>query len=237
LSFISQELINRDEKIFDTLTTGKGYTWLTVISPYTQITPATVPQDINIFFGNLKNGANYEGFWGAFDDNNKVWCGSRNGNSFGRWNADNPKIYGPILTKNQYYIVAGRMGRGVGKVAIEIFVNQTIAESKGIFPVNRLADPSQMAIGTERNALEHPGGESFEGEIARFLMYDRPLSELELAQAFQTLKQTYFQTGTEIHASPVAKKMRSPKNKTRSFDLTGRILPLRQKALVEIKGR
>jgi hypothetical protein len=129
------------------------------------------------------------------------------------------------------------MGRGVGKVAIEIFVNQTIAESKGIFPVNRLADPSQMAIGTERNALEHPGGESFEGEIARFLMYDRPLSELELAQAFQTLKQTYFQTGTEIHASPVAKKMRSPKNKTRSFDLTGRILPLRQKSLGEIKAR
>ncbi len=237
LSFISQELINRDEKIFDTLTTGKGYTWFSVMSPYTQIIPATVSQDINIFFGNLKNGGNYEGFWGGFDDNNKVWCGSRNSNTFGRWNADNPKIYGPILTKNQYYIVAGRMGSGVGKVPIEIFVNQTMAESKGVFPVNRLADASQMAIGTERNAIEHPGGESFEGEISRFLMYDRPLSDLELAQVFQTLKQGYFKTATGIQKFPTANQEQWLKVQSRSFDLTGRALPLNHKPVMDVRAK
>jgi hypothetical protein len=42
------------------------------------------------------------------------------------------------------------------------------------FPVNPAANSSKLAIGQERDATNHPGKESFDGELARFLIYDRP---------------------------------------------------------------
>ena len=46
-------------------------------------------------------------------------------------------------------------------------------------PVNPKANPSKMAVGQERDATNHPGKESFHGEIARFLIFERPLSDKE----------------------------------------------------------
>jgi hypothetical protein len=48
-----------------------------------------------------------------------------------------------------------------------------------------------MAIGQERDATNHPGHESFDGELARFLMWDRPLTDHELEAAFSALKESY----------------------------------------------
>ena len=41
------------------------------------------------------------------------------------------------------------------------------------------------------HAPDSPGKESFEGEIARFLVYERPLTNHELEQALKHLKKTY----------------------------------------------
>jgi hypothetical protein len=60
------------------------------------------------------------------------------------------------------------------------------------FPVDPKANPSRMAIGQERDAIEHPGFESFDGELARFLIWERPLDDEELANAIQLLKKIYF---------------------------------------------
>ena len=58
-------------------------------------------------------------------------------------------------------------------------------------PVNPEANSSLMAIGQERDATNHPGYESFIGEIARFMIFDRPLSDDELAAMSRYLMNQY----------------------------------------------
>lgn len=186
--FEKQELVNDDEDAFDHLTTGTGYTWITVLAPHKQRPQL---QDVNSFFGNLRNGQNFEGFWAGFNDDNSVWIGSRNSTSFGRWDKNNPKVQGPKLEENRFYIIAGRMSAGTGEAEIELFVNNAEALAKQPFPVNVVANASKMAIGQERDAREHPGRESFVGEIARMLMWERPLSNEELKVTIGALDHYY----------------------------------------------
>jgi hypothetical protein len=92
--FRRQELVNHDEDASDHLITGNGYTWLAVISVHEQVEQL---QDVNSFFGNLRNGGMYEGIWGHVTDDNRVWIGSRNGVTFGRWDHNNPMVLAPEL--------------------------------------------------------------------------------------------------------------------------------------------
>ncbi len=189
LVFRRQELVNHDEDAFDHLLTGSGYTWIAVISVYKQIVQL---KDVNSFFGNLRSGGMYEGIWGNVTDDNRVWIGSRNGITFGRWDDNNPMVLAAKpLNENQYYVVAGRMGSGTGEVQIELFINGPQAVASKPFPLNPAANSSKLVIGQERDATNHPGKESFDGELARFLIYERPLKNNELQQAIETLKITY----------------------------------------------
>ena len=209
LVFEEQELVNMDEDAFDHLVTGSGYTWFSVMSVYEQ---NTGKKDVNSFFGNLRNGNPYEGFWGNVMDDNIVWMGTRNGigtgkkkrgkkaakNSNGRgtpglWDdKTNPCVQSEkALEAERYYLVMGRMGAGTEVVDLELFINSTDAVDRKPVPVNPKADPSMMAVGQERNAVNHPGFESFDGEIARFLIYERPLSDEELSQTAKALIEAY----------------------------------------------
>ncbi|MBK1878246.1 LamG-like jellyroll fold domain-containing protein [Pelagicoccus mobilis] len=190
IAFREQELINFEEDVFDSLTQGKGYTWITILSPYKQEGGL---EDVNVFIGNLKNSDLYEGFWAGFTDENEIWCGTRNGVTFGRWDSNNPLILGPQLKANEYYIIAGRMTSGAKTATIELFVNEPNPVATGELPINPQSNPSKLAIGTERDATNHPGWESFDGEIARLLIYERPLSDQELAKLLDLLNQTYLQ--------------------------------------------
>lgn len=184
LVFRQQELVCMDEDAFDGLTTGKGHTWIAVISVHEQRVGV---KDVNSFFGNLRNGGKYEGLWGCLDDDNTVWCGARNGLSFGRFDANNPKVSGPKLEQGKFHVIAGRMDAGTGTVKITLHIDSPKPVSTEDFPVNPEADSSRMAIGQERDAIEHPGKESFDGEIARFLIWERPLTDAELSGAIKTL--------------------------------------------------
>ena len=188
LVFKRQELVNMEEDAFDGLTTGKGYTWISVMAVYKQHLGL---KDVNSFFGNLRNGGKYEGLWGCLKDDNTLWTGERNGLTFGRFDENNPQLLGPKLEEGQYYILAGRMQAGTGKVKTELFVDSAKPVATGKFPVTGDANPSKMAIGQERDAVEHPGRESFDGEIARFLIYQRPLSDHELGEAIKLLALQY----------------------------------------------
>lgn len=188
LVFRRQELVNMREDVFDHLITGSGYTWFCVLAPFPQREGLA---DVNSFFGNLRNGGNFEGFWGNLNDDNAVWIGSRNGVTFGRFDENNPKLLGPRLETGAYHAVAGRMAAGTGTVPIELFVGDAEPTGSVPFPVDPEADPSRMAIGQERDAVEHPGRESFDGAMTRFLVYERPLSRREMERVFEFLAETY----------------------------------------------
>lgn len=189
LVFRRQELVCMDEDFFDSLTTGKGHTWIAVMAVHRQQAGL---KDVNSFFGNLRNGGKYEGVWGCVNDDNTVWWGARNGRTFGRFDANNPQLLGSMLVTDRFSIVAGRMAAGQGNVRLELFVDATEPIASRNFPVNPDANPSRMAIGQERDAIEHPGHESFDGEIARFLIWNRPLSDEDMRKITTLLKTEYF---------------------------------------------
>jgi len=185
LSFRQQELVCHDESAFDGLIRGSGCTWVAVIKVYPQRVGL---KDVNSFFGNLRNGQKYEGLWGCLDDDNTVWWGARNGITFGRFDVNNPKLVGPKLEEGRFHFLAGRMGAGQSETTLEFFVNELKPCATARFPVNPKADASKLAIGQERDAIQHPGKESFDGEIARFLLWDRPLTDAELKGVFEKVK-------------------------------------------------
>ncbi|MEO0571957.1 MAG: ThuA domain-containing protein [Bacteroidota bacterium] len=196
--FKEDELINGKEDAFDHLITGSGFTWFVVIQPYSTQSPDERTEfaqhrleDVNSFMGNLRNGGNYEGFWGNFEDDLTFWAGARNGVTFGRFDKNNPKVVGLNLDSGKFHIIGARMVSGKGEVPISLYINSPNPIAKGTYPVNVFANASKLAIGTERDATNHPGSESFDGEIARILIYERPLSEEEIAQNIQLLKSRY----------------------------------------------
>ena len=190
LIFNRQELVNHQEDVFDHLLTGTGYTWFAVLAPYTQLIDL---EDVNSFFGNLRNEDKYEGIWGCLTDGNRPWIGSRSGKTFGRWDVNNPMVLAEdSLHTDRYYLIMGRMGAGTGEVTIELFINDSVTPAaSSSYPVFSKGNASKMVIGQERDAVNHPGRESFSGEISRFLLYDRPLSNEEMKIMVNKLMMDY----------------------------------------------
>lgn len=188
IDFRQQELVCKDEDFFDALTTGKGHTWIAVIAVHPQRVGL---KDVNSFFGNLRNGGKYEGVWGCLNDDNTLWWGTRNGRSFGRFDQNNPQLIGPVLEQGKFHIIAGRMTAGNETATLSLHIGSEKFVVQADFPVDPKANPSRMAVGQERDAIEHPGKESFDGEIARLLIWERPLDDAELATAMKVLQKTY----------------------------------------------
>ncbi len=187
LVFLQQELVCPDEDAFDALTTGKGHTWAAVVAVHPQRVGLI---DVNSFFGNLRNGGNYEGFWGCVTDDNRPWCGVRNGLTMGRFDANNPQLLVPAaLMPGRFHLLIGRMQAGTGEVRLDFFIDTAKPAATASVPVSATANPSKMAVGQERDAIQHPGHESFDGEIARLLIWQRPLDDAELAAVIATLQQ------------------------------------------------
>lgn len=186
VGFAQQELVCHDEKAFDGLLRGSGCTWVAVLRPAVQQKGGL--KDVNSFFGNLRNGGKYEGIWGCLDDDNTVWWGARNGLTFGRFDVNNPKLSGPKLAVNQWVVVAGRLGAGTVEATAELFVGEPKAVATVKFPINVAADASKLCVGQERDAIQHPGFESFDGSIRRFLLWSRPLTDAELQQVLTAVK-------------------------------------------------
>jgi len=187
--FLQQELVCPDEDAFDALVTGKGHTWAAVVAVHPQRLGLI---DVNSFFGNLRNGDNYEGLWGCFTDDNRPWYGVRNGLSFGRFDANNPQLLAPaVIEPGRFHLIIGRMQAGTGKVRLDFFIDSTKPAATASVPVSAAANPSKMTVGQERDATQHPGYESFDGEIARLLVWERPLDDAELGEVVAILRERY----------------------------------------------
>ncbi len=201
LIFREDELINDNDEAFHGMMTGGGYTWFAVIKPYEQAGPGKINSNYpNAFFGNLRNtakpqleGGQYAGFWGSFYPDGRVYMGSRNGLSEKvRDGVNTPEVAGPPPSVNEWHIIMGRQGSGQGIVQLELFVDDPLeAANSHDYPVGDV-EPSRMAIGTERNAINHQGKESFDGELARLLMYETALSQQEMQEVYDYLRNVYF---------------------------------------------
>ncbi|SMP73046.1 hypothetical protein SAMN06265222_1164 [Neorhodopirellula lusitana] len=202
LIFRSDELINDNDEAFHGLMTGDGYTWFAVIKPYKQTGRGKINSVYpNAFFGCLRSSSPpqsepgmYAGFWGSFYPDGRVYMGSRNGLSVKtRDKVNTPEIAGSAPSVNQWHIIMGRQGSGKGEVQLELFVDDpTDAANSGPYPVADV-EPSRMAIGTERNAINHQGSESFDGELARLLMYKTALNQQDMKSVFDYLRKVYFE--------------------------------------------
>ena len=120
--------------------------------------------------------------------------GSRNGLSKKvRDGVNTPEVAASAPAVNEWHIIMGRQGSGKGTVKLELFVNDpSEAVNSSDYPVGPV-EPSRMATGTERNAINHQGKESFDGELARLLMYDTALDKQEMKQIHDYLRTLYFQ--------------------------------------------
>ncbi|MGJ8676698.1 MAG: hypothetical protein ACSHX0_04220 [Akkermansiaceae bacterium] len=202
LVFRENELINDNDEAFHGMMTGGGYTWFAVIKPYEQGGPGKMNSKYpSAFFGCLRSSnvpqnesGLYAGFWGSFYPDGRIYMGSRNGmGQKVRDPVNTPEVEAPAPAVNKWHIVMGRQGSGQGVVKLELFVNDsTDAVNSHDYPVGDV-EPSRMAIGTERNAINHQGKESFDGELARLLMYETALNEQDMKRVFDYLRTLYFQ--------------------------------------------
>ena len=184
LQFVYQELVCLAEGAdteLQPLITGAGFTWFTVLKAY----PLRPTRYIHAWFGNLRNTTqtkqgHYEGFWAGFDDDLTVWMAVRNGRTFGWPDVNNPKLIGPRLTDGQFHLLAGRMQAGTGSVELGFWLDGRRLATANL-PVEVQARSSFPAIGQERDAINHPGLESFAGEIARHLIYRGSLGDADMA--------------------------------------------------------
>ena len=195
--FERQELVNADEDAFDSLIHGSGHTWYAVLAVDEQLSST---RNTHAFFGNLRNtdavdggtGGAFEGFWGVVMDDRSLYAGVRNGVEFERKSPNNPEVVSQTkLERQRFYLVAGRMGAGTGTVPVEVFVNGAVAENTASVVVDLKADSSKMAIGQERDATNHPGAESFDGELARLLIYATAHTPAEMKTVFAKLMDAY----------------------------------------------
>ena len=202
LIFREDELINDNDGAFHGMMTGGGYTWFAVIKPYEQRGPGKINSIYpNAFFGCLrssgppqKESGQYAGFWGSFYPDGRVYMGSRNGlNEKVRDGVNTPEVAAPPPSVHEWHIIMGRQGSGQGIVKLELFLDDPlVAVNSSDYPVGPV-EPSRMAIGTERNAINHQGKESFDGELARLLMYETALDQQEMKAVYNYLKKVYFE--------------------------------------------
>jgi hypothetical protein len=188
VEFRQQELVNHDEDAYDALIQGGGYTWIAVMRVFDQRVGL---KDVNTVFGNLRSGGNYEGLWSNLTDDNRLWTGARNGLTFGRFDVNNPMVLGPRLATGQYYLTASRLPSGTGSVSLELYANSLKAVAREVYPVNPAANSSKMVIGQERDAIQHPGQEAFDGAVARLLIWSRPLTDEEFERVMTSLAAYY----------------------------------------------
>ena len=185
ISFFQQRMAGGDHNAFTSLLSGTGYTWFVVMDPDAQ------DGGSNNIFGALNNNPgtgfiNFNGFAVGLDANSALRMLERD-------LPTNEITLGQTagLDNLGWVIAAGRLAAGTGAVAQEVFLNSATAD--GTSSVNISGSPgiyqltSALTLGAERSN----GRESFDGDVARILIYDRELTDAELEQVGYSLSQTY----------------------------------------------
>jgi hypothetical protein len=177
----NSRLVGNNTNEFCGLTSGAGLTWFAVVFPRAQDNPLK-----NIFFGTIKDGAPFSGFTAGVNMNDA--------RPYSMMRPVTAEVFAQsnVGVSGAWVILAGRLDDGPGMRAGELFVNSSTASDTEMSLIPKTSDCGALVVGAERAT----GTEFVNADIARILIYDRPLTDAELAATGQALAERYAITTT-----------------------------------------
>ncbi len=169
------KLVGDDDACFDSLANGGGFTWFVVIDSAAQNHAAD-----NRVFGTLRNGSPWPGVMACVASTNRPLAVTRSDGA-------SETATGTTDVSAGWHIVAGRLAAGTGTAQQSIFTNGGTAQDTISLTVRSSADSGALTVGAERTG----GVEYYDGDIARILIYDRPLTDDELNDTGFSLAASY----------------------------------------------
>ena len=159
-------MVGDDAAAFDSIMNGNGHTWFAVIRPEVGANSGQK----NAVFGTLTNSNPFSGV-GAYVSNNN------NGAYMTRPASSDVFANGTTsVNDGEWHIVAGRLSAGTGTQLAEIFTDGPLVEGTANPNILGTTNSDALTLGAERTG----GSENYLGDIARILIYDRPLTDAEL---------------------------------------------------------
>ncbi|MCF7674780.1 MAG: hypothetical protein K9M97_05510, partial [Akkermansiaceae bacterium] len=180
------KLVGDDPAAFDSLANGGGYTWFIVIDAGTQDQPTN-----NRVFGTLRNASPWPGVMACVGSNNLASTNTRSDGG-DQWS------FGTTDVSSGWHIVAGRLGAGTGTVSQALYTDGGVPEHIISSTISPGADSGALTVGAERTG----GAEYFDGDVARILIYQRPLSDDELNDTGYALATAYGITHSFVLSGP-----------------------------------
>lgn len=165
---------------FDAVMQGNGHTWFAVVNAGPQNHTAK-----NAIFGTLLNAGPFSGMIAhvANDGGANV-----TGNVILRPSTTDISARATTnINDGGFHILAGTLSAGTGAQQQQIFIDGSAAEASAALNILGTTDSGPIAIGAERTG----GGEHIDADIARILIYDRPLTLAEFNQTGSDLAATY----------------------------------------------
>lgn len=173
----SPRMVGDDAEAFDGIMTGTGHTWFAVVRPEVDANPGRK----NAIFGTLQNSNPFSGVVAHVSSNNSLGYMLRPANS-------DAFVDGTTsVNDGEWHILAGRLEAGTGGQLAEAFTNGPVAEASLSINILDSSISDALTVGAERTG----GGENYLGDIARILIYNRPLDDEELNQTGFTLGELY----------------------------------------------
>jgi len=175
-------LVGDDDSALDTIIQGNGLTWIAVIRiPDNQ--GAGVPNGKNRIFGTLTNETPFSGYMANIDNDEVLGADVRPGPAV----SDTFFIDGSTsLNDGIFKVLSGRLTDGTGEQLHQIYSDLSL-ESSGFATISDSTNSGPLTLGAERTG----GSEYGDFDLARLLIYDRPLTGLEWNSTILELQATY----------------------------------------------
>ncbi len=174
IAFTNDRMAGTSETAFDGIMQGSGHTWFAVVRAPNN------PGGKNAVFGTLLNNSPWTGVVAHIGGSNaRYMTRPANGDVFANGTTN--------IADGGFHVIGGRLAAGTGSQLAELFVDDPTAEATAMPSINAGTNSSQFTVGAERAG----GNERVDADIARILIYDRPLTDAEFHQTGDSLSQTY----------------------------------------------
>jgi hypothetical protein len=181
VAFSGDRLVGDDGAAFDSLMTGSGHTWFSVV----RVNPGDNGGAKNAMFGTLLNGSPFSGFVAHVGDAGGL---DTTGSYLNRPGGSDVFTVGNVeIADQQYHIIAGRLDAGTGAQTAGLYIDSPVVNATSSPSISAATNSGPIAVGAEQIG----GGERIDGYLARVLIYDRPLTNAEMLQTGAALAEEY----------------------------------------------